>query len=107
MNWITIFKSLIRRCAETQQVYPDSVLKVIFRPGEDGYIIAECPQLPGCMSQGRTKDEANRNIIDAIKSVLMVRMKQFLSEAAPLERDYCDVEEEESFRIKGPDLISV
>lgn len=106
MNWIGVCKSLIRRRTETQQVYPGSVLRVIFRPGEDGYVIAECPQLPGCMSQGRTKDEANRNIVDAIKSVLMVRMGQFLTEAAPDERCTEDLDHE-SFRVEGPELISV
>ena len=34
--------------------------------GENGYIIAECPALPGCMSQGRTKKEALDNIEEAI-----------------------------------------
>ncbi len=35
---------------------------VILRPGEDGYIIAECPAIPGCISQGRTREEALANI---------------------------------------------
>jgi predicted RNase H-like HicB family nuclease len=39
-------------------------LPVVLTPGEDGYIVAECPTLPGCVSQGR--DEAIRNIEDAI-----------------------------------------
>ena len=106
MNWIKNLTSLTRRNTETRQVYPGSVLRVVFRPGEDGYIVAECPQLPGCMSQGKTKEEANRNIIDAIKSVLMVRMGQFLSESVPDERSSHDLEEE-SFRVESPELISV
>ena len=35
---------------------------VVIYPGEDGYWIAECPSLPGCISQGRTKEEAVANI---------------------------------------------
>ena len=35
-------------------------------PGEDGYWVAECPSLPGCISQGRTKQEAIVNIKEAI-----------------------------------------
>ena len=31
--------------------------------GEDGYILAECPALPGCVSQGRTEEEALRGIL--------------------------------------------
>lgn len=34
----------------------------LLRPGEDGWIVAECPLLPGCISQGRTRDEALENI---------------------------------------------
>ncbi|MBU2634747.1 MAG: type II toxin-antitoxin system HicB family antitoxin [Nanoarchaeota archaeon] len=40
--------------------------QVIIYPGEDGYWVAECPTLPGCISQGRTKDEAIQNIREAI-----------------------------------------
>jgi predicted RNase H-like HicB family nuclease len=41
--------------------------QVILYPGEDGYWVAECPSLPGCISQGKTKDEAIRNIKEAIE----------------------------------------
>lgn len=34
--------------------------------GEDGYWIAECPSLPGCLSQGKTREEALLNIREAI-----------------------------------------
>ena len=46
---------------------------VTFTPGEDGYIVAECPSLPGCVSQGKTKEEALANIKEAIEGVLEVR----------------------------------
>lgn len=39
---------------------------VIYR-GEDGYWVAECPSLPGCVSQGKTKEEAVANIKEAIE----------------------------------------
>ena len=41
--------------------------QVIIYPGENGYWVAECPSLPGCISQGRTKEDAIQNIRDAIK----------------------------------------
>lgn len=41
--------------------------------GEDGYIIVECPSLPGCMTQGRTKEEALSNIKEAIELSLETR----------------------------------
>ncbi len=37
---------------------------------EDGYIVAECPSLPGCLSQGHTRDEAIANIREAITGYL-------------------------------------
>ena len=40
--------------------------EVILRPGEDGYWVAECSSLPGCISQGKTKGEAIANIREAI-----------------------------------------
>ena len=36
-------------------------------PGEDGYWAVECPSLPGCISQGKTKQEALANIKEAIE----------------------------------------
>lgn len=40
---------------------------------EDGVYIAECPSIPGCVSQGRTEAEAEANIADAIRECLAVR----------------------------------
>ena len=40
--------------------------QAVIYPGEDGYWVAECPSLKGCISQGKTKEEAIRNIKDAI-----------------------------------------
>lgn len=39
---------------------------VLLTEDEDGFITAECPSLPGCVSQGKTRDEAIRNISEAI-----------------------------------------
>lgn len=41
--------------------------KVILYPGEDGYWVAECLSLPGCITQGNTKAEARANIREAIE----------------------------------------
>jgi predicted RNase H-like HicB family nuclease len=40
--------------------------QVVIYAGEDGYWVAECPSLPGCISQGRTREEAIANIREAI-----------------------------------------
>jgi predicted RNase H-like HicB family nuclease len=41
--------------------------QVLIYAGEDGYWVAECPSLPGCISQGKTKEEAVINIREAIR----------------------------------------
>lgn len=41
--------------------------QVVVYPGEDGYWVAECPSLLGCISQGKTKQEAIANIKEAIE----------------------------------------
>jgi len=43
---------------------------------EDGVWIAECPSIPGCVSQGSSRDEALTNIRDAIKQCLEVRSER-------------------------------
>lgn len=45
---------------------------------EDGIWIIECPAIPGCVSQGKTKDEALENIKDAIHQCLQVRAENGL-----------------------------
>ena len=41
--------------------------QVILYPGEDGYWVVECPSLPGCISQGETREAAIANIKEAIE----------------------------------------
>jgi predicted RNase H-like HicB family nuclease len=44
--------------------------QVILHPGEDGYWVAECPSLPGCISQGETKKAVIANIKEAIEEYI-------------------------------------
>jgi predicted RNase H-like HicB family nuclease len=41
--------------------------QVVVYPGEDGWWVAECPSLPGCISQGKTREEAIENAKEAIR----------------------------------------
>lgn len=45
---------------------------------EDGVWIVECPSIPGCVSQGQSKEEAIENIKDAIAACLQVRAERGL-----------------------------
>ena len=53
---------------------------------EDGVFIAECPSIPGCVSQGKTEEEGN--VRDAIKVCLEVRAENGL----PLTVTTCEAE---------------
>ncbi len=43
---------------------------------EDEMFVAECPSIPGCVSQGKTEEEAERNVREAIKECLEVRAQR-------------------------------
>ncbi|NPV72888.1 MAG: type II toxin-antitoxin system HicB family antitoxin [Pelotomaculum sp.] len=58
---------------------------VTLHPGEDGYIVAECPIIPGCVSQGKTEEEALANIKEAIELCLEVRREQNLPLFLPMK----------------------
>ena len=46
------------------------IFHVTLEQAEDGWIVAECPALPGCVSQGRDEKEALENIREAIQAWL-------------------------------------
>jgi antitoxin HicB len=56
--------------------------RVYIEPDEDGVFVAECPTLTGCISQGGTREEAKRNITEAISGYLASLDKH--GEAVPL-----------------------
>lgn len=67
---------------------------------EDGMFIAECPTIPGCVSQGKTEQEAEKNIQAAIRECLEVRAERGL----PLTVETRQVEEFlHSGQIVGPE----
>ena len=45
---------------------------VILEPGEDGYIVVNVPALPGCITQGKTREEALKNAREAIELYIEV-----------------------------------
>lgn len=53
---------------------------------EDGMCIAECPSIPGCVSQGKTEDEARLNIQDAIRKSLVSRAELGMPLSIPIRQ---------------------
>ena len=45
--------------------------QAVIYPGEDGFWVAECPSLPGCVSQGETREQAVANIREAIDGYIL------------------------------------
>lgn len=54
------------------------IFNVTVGQDEDGVWVVECPSIPGCVSQGETKEEALENIKEAIALCLEVRAEQGL-----------------------------
>ena len=54
------------------------IFNVTIDRDEDGVFVVECPSIPGCVSQGKTKEEALENISDAIRLCLQVRAEKGL-----------------------------
>lgn len=67
----------------------DTDRRVLIRPGEDGWWVAECPSLPGCISQGKTRAQAIDNIGEAIRLYIEV-LRDDGDEVPP--DDYADAE---------------
>ncbi len=64
------------------------MFRVFIERDDDGWYTVECPELPGCVSQGRTKDEALANIREAISASLETRRAHGL----PLKAEAIEVE---------------
>lgn len=52
---------------------------------EDGFVVAECLELPGCMSQGRTEAEAKANVMGAIEACISVMLEDAIKSVARLQ----------------------
>ena len=55
------------------------IFHVALEHAEDGWVVVECPALPGCVSQGRTEQEALENIKEAITAWLWAEDQKAVS----------------------------
>ena len=65
--------------------------KVVIERGEDGYYVVTVPSLPGCISQGKTKEEALKNIKEAIELYLEVLQEKELKKLEKVEVEVAEV----------------
>lgn len=65
--------------------------RIVLEQDEGGIFIAECPSLPGCISQGKTRKEALENIQDAIKGYIESLKKHNEPVPLPIEEEIVEV----------------
>jgi predicted RNase H-like HicB family nuclease len=65
--------------------------RIIIEEDEDGAFVAECPCLPGCISQGKTRKEAVDNIQDAIRGYLESLRKHNEPIPPPIDEEIVEV----------------
>jgi predicted RNase H-like HicB family nuclease len=65
--------------------------RVVIEQDEDGTFVAECPTLPGCVSQGKTRTEALANIKDAIEGYLASLRKHGEPVPPPITEEVVEV----------------
>lgn len=65
--------------------------RIIVEQDEDGIFVAECPSLPGCISQGKTRKESLENIQDAIKGYIESLKKHNEPVPLPIEEEIVEV----------------
>ncbi|MBF0520438.1 MAG: type II toxin-antitoxin system HicB family antitoxin [Nitrospirae bacterium] len=66
------------------------LFNVKLEQAEDGWVVAEVPALPGCVSQGKTEQEAVENIKEAITAWLWAE-NQKTHTASPTGKDYKEI----------------
>ena len=56
---------------------------IIFERGASGWWVATIPEVPGAFSQGKTRDEARENVLDALHELMAVRRELAIRERSP------------------------
>ena len=77
------------RCSRRQTI--QMKFRILIQPDEDGVFVAECPTLPGCISQGATRSEALTNIQDAIQGYLASLKKHNEAVPSPITEEIVEV----------------
>jgi predicted RNase H-like HicB family nuclease len=65
-------------------------LTIVYEDGDEGWVVASIPEVPGAHSQGRTRLEARENVIEALRGILELRFGEHAlaepaSDSEPLE----------------------
>ena len=63
----------VRGCGTVSAVSESLQRTIVYEQGEDDWIVASIPEVPGALSQGKTREEARENVIDALRGILELR----------------------------------
>jgi predicted RNase H-like HicB family nuclease len=66
-------RDILTPCGTVPLVSQSLRLTIVYEPGEEGWVIASIPEVPGAHSQGQTREEARTNVIDALRGLLELR----------------------------------
>lgn len=66
-------------------------MTIVYEHGEDGWVVASIPEVPGANSQGRTRAEARANVIDALRGILELRFGEHPDVADALDSEPLDL----------------
>jgi predicted RNase H-like HicB family nuclease len=81
-------------------------LNIVFRRYDDGSLVAECLEIPGCLSQGNTEEEAKANISDAINACLSVILEDAIKASCALKNtNLVGIEKQETVEISAPYIL--
>jgi len=83
-------ESVLRVSPRTATLDGTKKFAITLEQDEDGFIVASCPALPGCHSQGRTEEEAIANIREAIRGYIASMRRH--GESIPTIKDIREVE---------------
>jgi predicted RNase H-like HicB family nuclease len=92
---------------KAKQTSPENLFNIIVRPDGEGFFVAECLEIPGCMSQGKTEAEAISNAGDAIKACLGVMLEDFVKRSRQNLPNLVGIQKQETFRLAPPELEQV
>jgi predicted RNase H-like HicB family nuclease len=62
-------------------------LTIVYEEAEDGWTVASIPEVPGAHSQGRSREEARANVIDALRGILELRFGEHASTEQALDSE--------------------
>lgn len=64
-----------------RRISPEIDIRISLSKGQDGYIVAECLDVPGCISQGKTETEALDNLHDVISTTFAMIVRDWMKNA--------------------------